>query len=151
MALLWLASLIEHHYEHAMSPVFKRAGMRESPCSFKGGCADYDPDHGEAHLKALDENDKAWSSGRSHLPIEHLDLTKTTIHGFEPEGDPATVEQYVNHPGSREGPPPVAFRHRSAVHLLDGHHAAAAGIIRKDKDFPVHMVDLDHQSISKDT
>lgn len=139
MTLLWAriakitSPVQETHFEHRMSPVFEAAGLHHSPCA-DGTCDDYDPEHGWAFEAAFRALDRANEDG-ADLPVEHVD--PKSLHGFEPTADLHTLRRYTRQPPEV---PPTAFRHHGRLHLIDGHHRAAAAARRGDATTPVAVV-----------
>lgn len=128
----------EEHDEHWLHPTFAAAGIKDSPCGYSR-CTTQD----EEHSDAFDDAERhMFHHGYDSVPVHHLDLKKTTLHGFEPTCDMHTLRKYIKDPTARQGLPMV-FKHKGEHHIMNGHHGLAAALIRGDSHADVHLIDLD--------
>jgi len=136
MSLLWAkvaSRFAEEHDEHAMHPYFRAAGIKESPCGYRL-CSDHDEDHGDAFDEA---EARQWNGGGTP---HDLDL-RQPVHGFESGLSEETANILPAQRPAKQ--PPVVFRHKGQVHIMDGHNRLADALLRGQSHYPVVMHDLD--------
>lgn len=131
----------ETHEDHQLNPVFEAAGIKHSPCADQT-CERYDDDHGDDFEEAFRRLDEANRTG-AHIPIERVDTRVTPLHGFEPTADMHQLRHYMR---QQADVPPTAFRSGGKLHLIDGHHRAAAALRNGNQHVDTAIIDLDRKS-----
>lgn len=125
--------LSEKHEDHLLAPEFKAVGMKQSPCT-ASWCEAHDQEHEDAYEKAYDLH----GEGKSHT--HDLDLSRP-IHGMETRADMNHIHNLAQSPEKAKGRA-LVMEHKGQIHVLDGHHRIAAGMLRGDTHHPVHLVEI---------
>lgn len=133
MSLLWRTAanlLAETHEQHAMDPVLRDAGWKESPCGW-AGCPHFDEGFFDAMERGYDTRGQTVTKWPGEMQYSGME---TTI-------DPHTVARYQDHPPHKKAVPKVVT-YQGANHVLDGHHRLLADQ-RAGRPSTFEHVDLD--------